>query len=141
MSRKTRSGFSRGMAAMAERPSPHSATMLMSGSASSRQRRRPRARASSSLSNTRIGMIGRDLLTTGTTGAIGDADFDVASTSRRVLQHHGVVVVVELLESFAGVAQAHALARREATATGKADAVVADFHPNVVAVAPGGDAN
>src|SRR3974390_687140 len=138
MSRKTRSGFSRGMAGMTERPSPHSATMLMSGSASSRLRSRPRGRASSSLSNTRIGMIGRDLLTT---GAIRDSDFYVTSTAWRVFEHHGVVVVVKLLQAAAGVAQAHALARHESTATGKAHAVVADFHPKVVAVPPGGDVN
>src|SRR6516225_2286466 len=137
MSRKTRSGFSRWMAAIAARPSAHSATISRSGSSCNNVRRRPRARASSSLSKTRMDMIGRDLLSH---GSIGNADLHGASAAGGVFQHHGMVFVVELLQASASIAQSDAFGRHE-TAAGKSDAIVADLHPNVVAVAPGTDTN
>src|SRR5271157_3658760 len=138
MSRKTRSGFSRSIRAMADFPPPHSATTSRSGSSCSRLRRRPRARASSSLSNTRIDMVGRNLLNS---RSIGNADFYATSAARSVCQHHGVIFVVKLAQAAARISQADAFRGNESAAIGEADAVVANFHPDVVAVAPGGDAN
>src|SRR5664279_3553473 len=138
MSRKTRSGCSRWIRAMAELPSPHSATISRSGSSSSRLRRRSRASASSSLSNTRIGMGVLDLLVA---GSIGNADFHRASAARRIFQHHGLIFVVKLLQTAAGVAQADTLGRHDAVGACQPGAVVADLHPDVVVIAPAGDAN
>src|SRR5271165_224893 len=138
MSRKTRSGCSRRISAIAELPSPHSATISRSGSSCSRLRRRSRASASSSLSNTRIDMGVRDLLVA---GSIGNADLHRASAARRIFQHHGVVFVVKLLQPAASVAQAHTLGRHASPSASQARAVVADLHPYVVMIAPGGDAN
>src|ERR1035438_2996319 len=138
ISRNTRSGCSRWIRAMAVLPSPHSATISMSGSAYSRPRRRSRASASSSLSKTRMDIGVGDLLVA---GSIRNADFHGASAARRVFQHHGVIFVVELLQAAAGIAQAHAFGRHDSTAAVEASAVVAYLHPHIVAIAPGGNAN
>src|SRR5271166_3861949 len=111
MSRKTRSGFSRLMRAMADLPSPHSATISRSGSSSSRLRRRSRARASSSLSNTRMGIAGRDLLGI---NADGNVDFDDAASAHCVFQNQTVIVAVKLLQAGARVAQADPFGRNRA---------------------------
>src|SRR5271169_4618968 len=139
-SRKTRSGCSRWIKAMAELPSPHSATTSRSGSSSSRLRRRSRASASSSLSNTRMDMGVSDLLIL-VTGAIGNADLYDASAARRIFQHHGMIFVVELLQPAASVAETDAFARRGTAAASETDSVVADFHPYIVVIAPGGNTN
>src|SRR5215467_1156235 len=126
------------MAAIAARPSEHSATISRSGSSCNKVRRRPRARASSSLSNTRMDMISRDLLGR---GSVRNPDLDGASTAGGVFQHHGVVFVIKLLQASAGVAQADAFQRHQAAALREPDAVITNLHPDIVAVAPGADAD
>src|ERR1700678_845872 len=120
MSRKTRSGFSRLMREIADLPSPHSATTSRSGSASSKPRKRSRANASSSLSNTRMG-IANDLLRAGTEW---DVNLDDAASTGRIFQHQAVIVIVELLQAGARVAQADAFARDGAVETREPDPVV-----------------
>src|SRR5208337_2992215 len=137
MSRKTRSGFSRLMSAMADLPSPHSATISKSGSSSSNLRRRSRASDSSSLSNTRMGMIDTDLLRT---LAERNVDLDDAASAGRIFQGHLVVVVVKLLQASARVAQADSFWRDRAE-TGKSLAVVADLDPQLVEDLARRDAN
>src|SRR5271157_587695 len=138
MSRKTRSGFSRLMSAMADLPSPHSATISRSGSSSSSRRRRSRASDSSSLSNTRMGIGTVDLLRT---FAKWYVDFDDATSAGRILQSHLVVVVVKLLQAGARVLQSHSLRRNDSTVESKSLAVVADLQPQFVENLAGRDAN
>src|SRR5271167_4783952 len=138
MSRKTKSGFSRLMSAMADFPSPHSATISRSGSSSSNLRRRSRASDSSSLSNTRMGMVVTILLGT---FAKWNVDFDGAAAAGRILKSHLVVVVVELLQTSARVAQPDSFRRNDATVIGKSPAVVVDLHPQLVKDLAGRDAN
>src|SRR5271157_4641299 len=138
MSRKTRSGFSRLMSAIADLPSPHSATTSRSGSSSSSRRRRSRASDSSSLSNTRMGIGAIDLLGT---LAKWDVNLDDAAAARCILKSHLVIVVVELLQAGARVVQTDAFGRNRSPITGKAAAVVADFHPQLVEDQWGRDAN
>src|SRR5580698_9800520 len=116
MSRKTRSGRSRLMVEIADLPSPHSATISRSGSSSNRLRRRSRAKASSSLSNTRMGMAGADLLEI---GAEGNMDFDDAASARRILQGQAMILGVKLLQARPGVAQADAFRRYNTAEAGK----------------------
>src|SRR5690349_6163595 len=108
MSRKTRSGFSRLMREIADLPSPASATISTSVSISNILRRRSRASASSSLSNTRMGIAGTDLLGI---SSERDVNLDHATSSGCVLKNQSVIVVVELLQASAGIAQANAFAR------------------------------
>src|SRR5271165_1974018 len=129
MSRKTRSGFSRLIVAIADLPSPHSATISMSGSSSNRLRNRSRAKASSSLSNTRMGIAGTDLLEM---SSKWNVDFDDAASARCILQSQAVVLVIELLQSCARVAQANAIGRNRAAKARQPQAVVADLHPQLV---------
>src|SRR5271167_758834 len=138
MSRKTKSGFSRLMSAMADLPSPHSATTSRSGSSSSSLRRRSRASDSSSLSNTRMGIGGTDLLGKFTKWYV---DFDNAAPTGGIVNRHLVVVVVELLQPCACVTQADSLGRNYSTEEGKPLAVVADLHPQLVEDLAGRDAN
>src|SRR5271165_3715515 len=126
------------MSAMADFPSPHSATTSRSGSSSSNRRRRSRASDSSSLSNTRMGIGAIDLLGT---FAKWNVDFDDAATARRILQSHLVIVVVELLQAGARVVQTDAFGWNRSPVTGKPAAVVADFHPQLVEDLAGRDAN
>src|SRR5579883_2488632 len=98
MSRKTRSGFSRLIIAMADLPSPHSATISRSRSSCNRLRRRSRARASSSLSNTRMDIAACDLLGIGTERYV---DLDDAASPGGVFQRQAVIVVIELLQACA----------------------------------------
>src|SRR5579871_6657930 len=129
MSRKTRSGFSRLISATADLPSPHSATTSRSGSSSSRLRRRSRAKASSSLSNTRMGIAGTDLLGMGTEGNV---DLDDTTAAGNVLQDEAVSVAVELLQAGAGVAQSDAFGWNGAVVARQADAIVGDLQPQFV---------
>src|SRR5271166_2962964 len=126
MSRKTRSGFSRLMSAMADFPSPHSATTSRSGSSSSNRRSRSRASDSSSLSNTRMGIGAIDLR-----GAFAkrNVDLDDATAAGRIFKSHFVIVVVELLQAGARVIQPDAFRWNYAPVPGKSLAVVADLHP------------
>src|ERR1035437_4502140 len=103
-SRKTRSDFSCSIRAMADLPSPHSATIRRSGSSSNILRKRSRASASSSLSTTQMGIGGHDLL-----GTIAKqyVDLDDAASAGLVLQGHPVIAVVVLLQAGARVAQSH----------------------------------
>src|SRR5271165_3361036 len=129
MSRKTRSGFSRLMSAMADFPSPHSATTSRSGSSSSNRRRRSRASDSSSLSNTRMGIGAIDLLGT---FAKWNVNFDDAAAAGRILKSHLVIVVVELPQASARVLQPDAFGRNRSPIPGEPQAVVADLHPQLV---------
>src|SRR5271165_6839925 len=137
MSRKTRSGFSRLMSAMADLPSLHSATISRSDSSSSNLRRRSRASDSSSLSNTRMDMVGIDLLGT---FAERNVDLDDAASAGRIFQGHLVVAVIELLQASARVAQSDSFWRDRAE-TGEPLAVVADLDPQLVEHLARGDAN
>src|SRR5271165_1039617 len=137
MSRKTKSGFSRLMSAMADLPSLHSATISRSGSSSSNLRRRSRASDSSSLSNTRMGMIDTDLLGT---FAERNVDLDDAASAGRIFQGHLVVMVVELLQASARVAQSDSFWRDQAV-TGESLSVVADLDPQLVEDLARRDAN
>src|SRR5580692_1928689 len=138
MSRKTRSGFSRLIVAMADLPSPHSATISRSGSSSNRLRRRSRAKASSSLSNTRMGMAGADLLKI---GAEGYVDFDDAASAGRILQGQAMILGVKLQQARPRIAQADAFRRNNAAEAGKALSVVANLHPQLVEDLAGGNAD
>src|SRR5580658_4599258 len=138
MSRKTRSGFSRLMVEMADLPSPHSATISRSDSSSNRLRRRSRAKASSSLSNTRMGIAGTDLLGI---SPERDMNFDDAAAAGRVFQHQAVIVVVELLQAGAGIAQSNAFAGNLAAEARQPQPVVADLHPQFVEDLTRRDAN
>src|SRR5271157_2537106 len=129
MSRKTKSGFSRLMSAMADFPSPHSATISRSGSSSSSLCKRSRASDSSSLSNTRMGIGAIDLLGT---FAKWNVDFDDAAAAGSILNGHFVIVVVELLQASARVVQPDAFGRNRSPMSGKPLAVVADLHPQLV---------
>src|SRR5208337_282459 len=129
MSRKTRSGFSRLMSAMADLPSPHSATTSKSGSSSSSLRSRSRASDSSSLSNTRMGMVTIDLRRT---FAKWYVDFDDAASSGRILKRQLVIAVVELLQAGACILQSDAFRGRHSPITGEPQTVVADLHPQFV---------
>src|SRR5271157_5321368 len=126
------------MSAMADLPSPHSATISRSGSSSSSRRRRSRASDSSSLSNTRMGIGTVDLLRT---FAKWYVDFDDATSAGRILQSHLVVVVVKLLQAGARVLQSHSLRRNDSTVESKSLAVVADLQPQFVENLAGRDAN
>src|SRR5208337_3035992 len=137
MSRKTRSGFSRVMSAMADLPSIHSATISKSGSSSSNLRRRSRASDSSSLSNTRMDMVDTDLLRA---FAERNVDLDDAASAGRIFQGHLVVVVVKLLQARPCVAQADSFWRNRAV-TGKSLTVVADLDPQLVEDLARRDAN
>src|ERR1700758_326711 len=128
MSRNTRSGFSRLINEIADLPSPHSATTSKSGSSSSRLRRRSRARASSSLSNTRMGIAGRDLLGI---NAERNVNLDDATSTGRIFQNQAVIVVVELEQAGARVAQADAFGRDGTVEPREADAVVGDLEPQL----------
>src|SRR5271167_1596322 len=138
MSRKTKSGFSRLMSAMADFPSPHSATTSRSGSSSSSLCRRSRASDSSSLSNTRMGIGATDLL-----GKFAKwyVDFDDAAPTGGIVNRHLVVVVVELLQPGARVAQPDSFGRNYSTEKRKPLAIVADLHPKFVEDLAGRDAN
>src|SRR5271169_2317149 len=122
MSSRTRSGFSRLIRAMADFPSPHSATTSKSGSSSSSRRRRSRARDSSSLSNTRMGIDVNDLLRT---FAKWYVDLDDAASGGRILKRHLVIVVVKLLQAGARVLQPDPFRRDHASETRKPQTVVA----------------
>src|SRR5271165_5009047 len=126
------------MSAIADFPSPHSATISSSGSSSSSRRRRSRASDSSSLSNTRMGIGAIDLLGT---FAKWNVDFDDATAAGRILKSHLVIVVVELLQAGAGVVQPDAFGWNRCPVPGKAQAVVADLHPQLVEDLAGRDAN
>src|SRR5579871_4257050 len=129
MSRKTRSGFSRLISATADLPSPHSATTSRSGSSSSRLRKRSRAKASSSLSNTRMGIAGTDLLGIGTEWNV---DLDDTAAAGSVLQDEAVFAVVELLQSGAGIAQSDAFGGNGAVVACQSDAIVGDLQPQLI---------
>src|SRR5664280_3905140 len=123
---------------MADLPSPHSATICRSGSSSNILRKRSRASASSSLSNTRMGIGGHDLL-----GAFAKryVDFDDAASVGLVLQGHLVIVVVQLLQAGAGIAQSDTLGRSQAPVAGQPLAIVTDLHPQLVEDLARRDAN
>src|ERR1019366_674934 len=137
-SRKTRSGFSCLISAMADLPSPHSATICRSGSSSNILRKSSRASDSSSLSNTRMDIGGHDLL-----GAFAEryVNFDDAASAGLVLQGHPVIVVVQLLQAGARVAQPHAFWWNAAAMAGQPLAVVADLHPQLIEDLASRDAN
>src|SRR5271167_2772699 len=117
------------MSAMADLPSPHSATTSKSGSSSSSLRSRSRASDSSSLSNTRMGMVTIDLLRT---FAKWYVDFDDAASSGCILKRHLVIVVVELLQAGARVLQPDAFRGYCSPTTGESQAVVAYLHPQLI---------
>src|SRR5271166_2957372 len=129
MSRKARSGFSRLIRAIADLPSPHSATTSKSGSSSSSLRRRSRASDSSSLSNTRMGIDVTNLLRT---FAKGYVYLDDAPPGGSVLNRHLVIVVVELLQARARVLQPNAFLGHRSSITGESQSVVAYLHPQLV---------
>src|SRR5664279_3545020 len=137
-SRKTRSGFSCLINAIADLPSPHSATICRSASSSNILRKRSRASDSSSLSNTRIGIGGHDLLGT---FAERYVDLDDAASAGLVLQGHPVIVVVQLLQASARVAQPHAFRWNAAPMAGQPLAVVTDLHPQLIEDLARRDAN
>src|ERR1039458_5395401 len=114
---------------MADLPSPHSATICRSGSSSNILRKRSRASASSSLSNTRMGIGGHDLLGT---FAKRYVDFDDAATAGLVFQGHLVIVVVQLLQASARVAQPDTLGWNHAPVAGQPLAIVTDLHPQLI---------
>src|SRR5664280_2113977 len=123
---------------MADLPSPHSATICRSGSSSNILRKRSHASASSSLSNTRMGIGGHDLLGT---FAKRYVDFDDAATAGLVFQGHLVVVVVQLLQAGARVAQPDTLGWNHAPVAGQPLAIVTDLHPQLVEDLARRDAN
>src|SRR5664279_2141365 len=114
---------------MADLPSPHSATICRSDSSSNILRKRSRASASSSLSNTRMGIGGHDLLGT---FAKRYVDFDDAATAGVVLQGRLVIVVVQLLQGCTRIAQPDTLGWNQAPVVGQPLAIVTDLHPQLV---------
>src|ERR1035438_8365595 len=123
---------------MADLPSPHSATICRSASSSNILRKRSRASDSSSLSNTRMDIGGHDLL-----GAFAEryVDLDDAASAELVLKGHPVIVVVQLLQAGARVAQPHAFWWNAAAMVGQPLAVVTDLHPQLIENLARRDAN